>query len=97
LKVLKSAGLFKAEIGVLMAFCCFLDVVIDDNLSLASQEMDSNWVSLTSSHIAIIVNPEYVYHKTKMKQNGEQMSFLIILMFFFLFHKPKNLSLVSNI
>ncbi len=50
-------------------------MVIDDNLSLASQEMDSNWVSLTSSHIAIIVNPDYVYHKIKMKQKGEQMPF----------------------
>jgi hypothetical protein len=86
-----------AEISVLIPLCCFLDVVIDDNLSLASQEMDSNWVSITSSHIAIMVNPDYLYYKITMKQNGEQMSFFIILLFFFLFYKQKNLSLFSNV
>ncbi len=53
----------------------FLDVVIDDNLSLASQEMDSNWVSLTSSHIAIVVNPDYVYRN---KNKAERWANVII-------------------
>ncbi len=72
-------------------------MVIDDNLSLASQEMDSNWVSLTSSHIVIIVNPKYVYHKIKMKQNGEQMSFLINFAVFLSILQTKESSLVSSI
>jgi hypothetical protein len=72
-------------------------VVIDDNLSLASQEMDSNWVSLTSSHIAIKVNPEFVYHKIKMKQKGEQMSFLIKFAVFLSILQSKESSLVSSI
>jgi hypothetical protein len=72
-----------------MPFCCFLDVVIDDNLSLASQEMDSNWVSLTSSYILPLKLILSMCHKIRMKQSGEQMSRIIILLFFFLFHKPK--------